>query len=103
MDLKYAVRTLLKSPLFVLVAILTLGLGIASTTTVFSIVNASLLQPLRYGHPDRLVLVWMTKPVGDRTQYGNPSAQVYLDWRERAKSFEQLAAVANTGFDLRGN
>ena len=102
-DVRYALRGLRRSPGFAITAVLTLALGIGATTTVFSIVNAILLQPLRYGNPDRLGLVWMTKPVGSRIASGNPGQDVYLDWRERAKSFTQLGAVADTGFDLRGN
>lgn len=100
-DLRLAVRGLARSPLIVLTAVGTLAVGIASTTAVFSVVNAALLQPLRYGHPERLALVWMARR--QKAGYGNPPAQVYVDWRERAKSFEELAALADTSFDLRGN
>jgi putative ABC transport system permease protein len=100
-DLRLAIRGLARSPLIVLTAVATLALGIASTTAVFSIVNAALFQPLRYGNPDRLVLVWEARRA--KPGYGNPPAEVYVAWRDRAKSFEQLAALANVSFDLRGD
>src|SRR5512133_2222440 len=84
-----------------LTAVGTLAIGIASTTTVFSIVNAAMFRPLNYGHPERLVLVWMAR--GEKRAPRNPPADVYLRWQARARSFEHLAAVADTSFDLDGN
>lgn len=57
-DLKFALRMLLKNPGFSAVAILTLALGIGATTTVFSVVNAVLLQPLPYDGSERIVFVY---------------------------------------------
>ena len=99
-DARYATRVLRKSPGFTAVAVITLALGIASATTVFSIVNAALLQPLRYGHPERLALVWAARPNGG---FSNPGTEWYLAWRERAKSFEQLAGLGQRPLVLRGN
>ena len=100
-DLRFAIRWLARSPLIMAIAVATLAVGVASTTVMFSIVNAAMLQPLQYGNPDRLVLVWMARR--HKAGYGNPPAPVYLAWRERAKSFEPLSALADTSFDLRGN
>lgn len=101
-DLRLGVRGLLRSPLVAVTAIATLAVGIASTTAVFSIVNAALLQPLQYGNPDRLVLVWMAirnRELG----FGNPPPEVYVRWHDRAQSFEHLGALVDTSFDLRGD
>jgi len=57
-DLRYALRTLQRAPLFTVIAILTLGLGIGATTVVFTILNGVVLRPLQYEASDRLFGVW---------------------------------------------
>ena len=61
-DLKFAFRQLLKNPGFTAVAVLTLALGIAANTAIFSFVNAILLQPLPYKDADRLVMIYENYP-----------------------------------------
>src|SRR5262245_12873623 len=92
-DLRYAARSLRRSPGFVLAAVATLALGIGANSAIFSVVNAVLMRPLAYPDPDRLVLVWERNiPRHQETNVVNP--QNYLDWRDRSKSFAGLALLS---------
>ena len=86
-DIRYALRALRKQPLFTLVAVLTLTLGIGANTAIFSLLYQTLLRPLPYGHADRLVFVWNTYPL-----MGLPQASVsipdYLDRKTQAPAIE---------------
>ncbi len=99
-DLRYAIRLLLKSPGFAGVAVVTLALGIGATTAMFTVVDSTLRRPLRYDDPDHLLLLWEKSPQGN---FNVVSGQDFLAWRERDRSFEQMAALWWYGFDLRGN
>jgi putative ABC transport system permease protein len=93
-DLKYAIRTLLKSPVFTLTAVLTIALGIGASTAIFSVTNAVLLRRLPYRDPDRLVVIggdMRTRNIFDeRESYEN-----YADLRDASSAvFEDMAAVA---------
>ncbi|HEY3991086.1 MAG TPA: ABC transporter permease [Acidobacteriaceae bacterium] len=84
-SLRYALRQLRNSPGFAATAILTLALGIGATTAIFSILDAVLLRPLPFPHPDRLVAI---VSVPDET-VAIPTAQ---DWQTRGNSFQSIAA-----------
>jgi putative ABC transport system permease protein len=96
-DLRYALRTLLRSPGFTLVAVLTLALGIGANTAIFSVVNAVLLRPLPYPDPDRLVMLWGTYPEFGQTTTSLPD---FRDWREQSTAFGELAGHVPTTSNL---
>jgi putative ABC transport system permease protein len=91
-DLRYAVRTLARTPGFAAVAILTLGLGIGATTTIFSVVRAVLMKPLPYREPDRLANIWVDLGVGNQSLPAVTPLD-FLDYRQRATEFEAFAAA----------
>lgn len=89
-DLKLAARLLVKNPGFTAVALVSLALGIGATTTIFSLLNALLLQPLPGRQPARLATVYTSDFSGPR--YGTSSYADYLDFRAGSPAFEGLAA-----------
>jgi putative ABC transport system permease protein len=92
-DIRYALRRLAHSPGFTLASIVTLALGLGATTAIFSVVDAVLLRPLTFQDPSRLVVVWERFAArAQETNVVNPAN--YLDWRDRATSFSDLAALA---------
>jgi putative ABC transport system permease protein len=100
-DLRYAVRSYLKAPSFTLAVITTLSLGVGASTAIFSLVNGILLQPLPLPDPDGLVYA---NEINAKRMTISLSWPNYLDWRERARSFEALAnsreeSVTMTGTD----
>ena len=88
-NIAYNIRTLLKSPSFTITAVLTLALGIGATTAIFSVVYATLFEPLPYPKPDQLVVVW-SKPAGAERTETSPAD--FYEWRKRSKSFQSLEA-----------
>ena len=100
-DLRFGARLLRRSPAFSIVAVLTLALGIGANTAIFSVVNAVLLRPLPFPEPDRLVRIWETSAKGyDRNVVGPYN---FLNWRERTRSFEQMAAVDTWTSNITGS
>ena len=99
-DLRYALRTLRRSPGYAAAAVLTLALGIGANTAIFTVVRAVLLTPLPYRDPDRLAWVWATRVDRDRAFFSIPN---FLDTREAARSFEKLAAFTPWAPTLSGD
>jgi predicted permease len=92
-DLRYAIRMLGTHPGFSLTVVLTLGLGIGANVTMFAVVNGLLFAPLPYRDADRLVMVW-----NRHTTNGADDVQIsgldFLDYKDRATSFETFVAVS---------
>src|ERR1051326_2187456 len=96
-DVRYAARVLAKSPVFTAVAVVTLALGIGANAAIFSFVNAVLLRPLPVAEPDRLVYVFS----GTKAEpYSVASYPDYLDFRDRNRSFSDLAAYSSITLSL---
>ena len=101
-DLRYALRSLRKSPGFTAIAALTLALGVGSTTAIFSVINAVMLRPLPFPEPDRLVRILENNVERGWSSFGVSHPNV-LDWRSDAASFESMAAFQNAGFTWAAN
>jgi predicted permease len=95
-DLRYSVRMLSKRPVFTLVAVITLALGIGANTAIFSVINAVLLRDLPVAEPDRLVMVFEAK-------FGTVAPFNYLTWKAQQTVFEEIGAFIDQGFALAGN
>jgi len=102
-DVRYGVRTLLKTPTFTVVAVLVLALGIGANTAIFTVVNTLLLRPLPYPDSSKLVMLWETNP---RFQIGVDTLPVtpgnFVDWREQNTVFEHVCAVGAGHWNLTG-
>ncbi len=100
-DVRYAIRQLARSPGFTAVAVLTLALGLGANTAIFSVVHGILLRPLPYPDSERLAMVWVNNP-GEGIDKDIASFPLFADWRQQAKSFEQIVAYTDGGFTLTG-
>jgi putative ABC transport system permease protein len=98
-DLRYGARMLWKKPGFTVIAVITLALGIGANTAIFSVVNAALLRPLPFDHPERLVMVYSRTSGGSRDSTSWPDL---LDWRGQSRSFAHLSAFVTQSVNLTG-
>ena len=99
-DIRYAVRGLFKRPGFTAIVVITLALGIGTSTAIFSVVNAVLLRPLPYPNSDQLVMIWGEQIRGVHKWSASP--QEFLDYRDRNHSFSGVATYTYMGRDLTG-
>jgi len=97
-DLRFSARMLLKNPGFMIVAVITLALGIGANTAVFSLINAVLLKPLPFYEPEALVMVWEEASLAGFPRQ-EPATATYVDWKARQSVFEDMSAIAFSNFD----
>lgn len=101
-DLRYGLRMLGRNPVFTIVAVSTLALGIGVNTGIFSVVQAVLLRPLPYPDSEQLVQIWEASlSQGQSRKPVSPYNSV--DWQNQSSSFEQLSAYQNESFIITGS
>src|SRR5688500_15257072 len=102
-DLRYAVRSLRRTPGFTAAAVLTLAIGIGANTAIFSIVDHVILRPLAYDDPDRLYVIHESVPKLAHIAPAIPvSANHFVEWERSANTFEQMSLVGSVSFNLTG-
>ncbi|WP_109485209.1 ABC transporter permease [Occallatibacter savannae] len=100
-DLRYAFRVLRKNVGMTLVILASLGIGIGANSAIFSVVNALLLRPLPYPHPDRLAAIWLHSPgIGILRDW--PSPGQYVDLQNQNHSFDEMAIAQSRTWILTG-
>ena len=94
-DLRFALRQMVKRPGFTSVVILTMALGIGANAAIFSVLDAVLLRPLPYSHPEQLIKVWTRfTGIGLPNDQNAVSAPEFRDFQQLNRSFTDLAAIA---------
>src|SRR5436190_7584515 len=101
-DLRYAIRSLMGSPAFTVIAALTLALGIGANTAIFSVLNAVVLRPLPYADPGRLVTVNHFYPSLNNLR-APVSAPGFRDYSAKTEIFEKAAVVNSGAMNLTGS
>lgn len=96
-DIRYALRMLIKAPAFSVIAILALALGIGANTAIFSVVDAVLMRPLPYPHSEQLVLLREKMPIFDTGSVSYPN---FLDWRAQNRTLTDLALFRRDSMNL---
>jgi predicted permease len=100
-DIRYAVRALVRRPVFAATVILTLALGIGANASVFTVVNGFMFTPLPYAHPDRLVSLTSANPELGWSDTDVGPHDVW-DWKTRARSLEDAAVFYSDGLNMTG-
>ena len=89
-DLRYGARMLLKTPMITSIVILALALGIGANTAIFSVLNAVVLTPLPFDHPEELLFLNERSPVLDEMSIAYPN---FTDWRNQNHVFEKIGVI----------
>lgn len=100
-DVRHSFRLLRRAPGFALAVIVILALGIGANSALFTALDQTVIRPLPYAHPDRLVMLWE-----DFSAFGVPRQRVspgtFMDWKKRTKAFDEIAAYGGRVFNLSG-
>jgi predicted permease len=100
-ELKHVFRRLSRTPVFSLVTLVTLAIGIGTNVAIFSVVEGVLLKPLPYPQPDQLVGVWLTAP-GLNIKDVNAAPFLYFSFREEARTFQDVGLWTSSGATVTG-
>ncbi|MCA1559273.1 MAG: ABC transporter permease [Acidobacteria bacterium] len=100
-DVRHGVRMLRKSPGFVIPAVFILALGLGGTVSIATLLDTLLFEPLPYADSDRIVTVWQ-QPMERPEDREDVAPANFIDWRERSRSFESMAAVIPYSLDYTG-
>src|SRR5260221_5043443 len=98
-DLRFGLRMLVKNPIFALMAVVTLALGIGANTAIFSVVDAVLLRALPYPEANRLVFLWSTMN-SQGVPFAGSALPDYYAWRDQNRGFDGLAGLYHGNFNL---
>ncbi|HXC68680.1 MAG TPA: ABC transporter permease [Pyrinomonadaceae bacterium] len=98
-DIRYGIRSFLRRPGFLVIAVSTLALGIGATTAMFTVVNSVLLRPLQFPESERIVMLESVNPQMG-VMRSNVSVPDILDWQKQSQSFEQIAAFSTSTWFL---
>ncbi len=100
-DLRYAIRTLIRTPGFTVTAVLVMALGIGANVALFTVVRSVLLKPLPFREPDRLIQLYEKSPNGTR-EFSYIAGGMYAGWKKAASSVEQMAIYGTDSINLSG-
>ena len=92
-DIRFVSRSLMKNPAFLVVVVLSLALGIAANSTIFSVLDTFLYRPLLYPHPEDLVVVWETESAHPDRTIPPPIAEL-VDWQKQNHVFKDIALIS---------
>lgn len=101
-DIRYALRSLIKNPLFATVAIVTLGFGIGANSAIFTVVNGVLMRPLPYADQDELLVMWTQFPDQNNLVFPVSPAE-FLDYRSESEALAQVGAYGSGSATITGD